>query len=235
MPSKEATRRNKSVVSGRRGPSVTTIAGIVVVVLFAVAVGFAVYHVSTQQDGGAAIPPNATASGVPIGKADAPARVDLYVDFQCPVCQGYETRTGDTINSLIADGSARVIYHPVAILDPESDTKYSTRASAASGCAAADKVFPQFAKLLYANQPPEDGHGLPNSQLIAYGKQAGAGPNFAKCVNDQTYAKWSAALTDQASKNGLNGTPTVLVNGKLVDDISSPKALTDAVNAAAHK
>lgn len=233
MSSRTANRRNKSVVSGSKAPSAAVIAGIVVVVLFAVAVGFGIYHASTQQDGGAAIPPNATASGVPLGKADAPATVDLYVDFQCPICRAYEAAAGSAINSMIANGSARVIYHPMAFLDEESDTKYSTRASAASGCAAADKVFPQFAKLLYDNQPPEGGHGLTNDQLIAYGTQAGAGPNFAKCVNDQTYAKWTAAVTDQASKAGVNGTPTVMVNGKPVNDISSPKGLTDAVAAVA--
>jgi protein-disulfide isomerase len=234
MSSKEANRRNKSVVTASKGPSVGLIAGVVVVVLFAVAVGFGIYHAEHQVDGGAAIPPNATATSVPVGNANAPVAIEIYLDFQCPVCRNYEAQSGATIDSFIADGTARVSYHPLAFLDRMSDSKYSTRASAASGCAAADKVFPKFLKLLYANQPPEDGHGLPNSQLISYGQQAGAGPGFAKCVNDNTYAKWTAALTDQASKDDITGTPTVEVNGKQID-INTDQALRDAVAAANHK
>jgi protein-disulfide isomerase len=221
----------KSLVTASKGPSPALIVGIVVVVLFAIAVGFGVYHAQSQQNGGGATPPNATASGVPLGNPDAKAKVDIFIDFQCPVCRAYEAATGATINKLIADGSAQITYHPMAFLDGSSDTRYSSRASAASGCAAADKVFAPFAKLLYDNQPPEGGHGLPDSQLISYGQQAGAGPDFGKCVTDNTYAKWTAGLTDQASQAGVNATPTVRVNGKDVD-ISSPQALVAAVAAA---
>ena len=231
MPSKQAKqRRNSSVVTGRKGPSATVIAGITVVLLFVVVIAYGLYRVSTQQAG--TVPTNAVADGVPLGNASAPVTVDLYVDFQCPICRAFEASAGNSINSMITSGKAKVIYHPLAFVAP-GVTGYSTRASAASGCAAEDKVFPQFAKLLFDNQPPEGGQGLPNSQLVAYGQQAGAGPNFAKCVNDQTYAKWSAKLTDDASKANVTGTPTVLVNGKPVDVLSSPTALTDAVAKAA--
>jgi protein-disulfide isomerase len=223
-------RRNSAVVTQRKGPSTGLIVGIVVVVLFAAAVGFGVFRAQHKATEGAAPPANAIASGVPVGNPDAPATVDIYLDFQCPVCREYEQQSGATIDSLVNSGAAKVIYHPLAFLDRMSTTQYSTRASAAAGCAASDKVFPQFAKLLYANQPPEGGQGLSNQQLITYGQQAGAGPNFAKCVNDQTYAKWGAALTDQASKDGINGTPTVEVNGKQIDN--TDQALRDAVAAA---
>ena len=66
---------------------------------------------------------------------------------------------GDTIDQLVASGAAKVIYHPLAYLDRFSSTQYSSRSSAASGCAAAAGVFVPFAKLLYANQPPENGDG----------------------------------------------------------------------------
>lgn len=231
MSSKATKQRRKNpVVAERKGPSTALIVGIVVVVLFAAAVGFGIYRAQNQATAGAAAPPNATAAGVPVGNADAPATVDIYLDFQCPVCREYEKQSGATIESLVNSGAAKVIYHPLAFLDRMSNSQYSTRASAASGCAATDKVFPRFLKLLYANQPPEGGQGLSNQQLISYGQQAGAGPNFAKCVNDQSYAKWSAALTDQASKDGINGTPTVQVNGKQIDN--TDQALRDAVAAA---
>jgi len=159
------------------------------------------------------------------------ATIDIYVDFQCPICREYEARSGATIDQLVASGQAEVIYHPIAILDRASTTQYSTRASAASGCAAAAGVFAQYAKLLYANQPPENGNGLPAAQLVSLGQQAGAtGSDFASCVTDTTYKSWTASLTDQSSKAGVNGTPTVKVNGQDVG--LTDAALRQAVAAA---
>jgi protein-disulfide isomerase len=207
------------------GPSPWVIAAVVVVVLFAGAVGFGVYR--AQQAAAVVVPPGATETGVPIGQANAPATVDIYLDFQCPVCRAYEQATGDTIDQLVASGAARVVYHPVAYLDRFSSTRYSSRSSAASGCAAAAGVFVPFAKLLYANQPPENGDGLTDQKLVELGAQAGAKGDFAACVADGRYARWSAAVTDAASRAGVTGTPTVLVNGVHVDN--TPEALRAAV------
>ena len=207
------------------GPSPWVIAAVVVVVLFAGAVGFGIYR--AHQAAAVIVPPGATETGVVIGQANAPATIDIYLDFQCPVCRAYEQATGDTIDQLVASGAAKVIYHPLAYLDRFSSTQYSSRSSAASGCAAAVGVFVPFAKLLYANQPPENGDGLTDQKLIELGTQAGAKGDFAACVTDGRYARWSAAVTDAASRAGVTGTPTVLVNGAPVDN--TPEALRAAV------
>lgn len=225
-------RRGPVVSAKRRGPSGLMILAIVVVVAFAGAIGFAVYRAQEPSGVGAAVPPNATAQGVLIGQASAPKQIDVYLDFQCPACLAFEQQSGATIDELVAGGAVKVMYHPVAYLDRfSSGTKYSSRSSAASGCAAADNVFPQFIKLLYANQPPENGTGLPDSQLIALGQQAGAGAGFAQCVTDGTYAGWTKGVTDDSSKGGVNATPTVTVNGTRVDT-STDAAFRAAVTAA---
>lgn len=232
MMAKKTGRRTRSVVTERRGPSLLMIIGIVVVLLFAGAVGFTVYRAQHQATAGLAVPANATAEGVPVGKSDAPNTVDIYLDFQCPVCKAYEQQSGPTLDNLIDTGAAKVVYHPVAFLDRMSNSQYSTRASEASGCAAqagAD-VFRKYVKLLYENQPPEGGNGLPDSQLVSLGQQAGAGPDFAGCVSGHTFASWTAKLTDTASKAGINATPTVEVNGKQISN--SDAALRQAVQPA---
>ncbi|MFZ0121102.1 MAG: thioredoxin domain-containing protein [Pseudonocardiaceae bacterium] len=228
MPSGRASRRRtRPVVAGRRGPSTAMIVAVVVLVFFAGAVGFGIYRAQQGNGGPLAVPPGATATGVPIGSPGAPATVDLYLDFQCPVCNAYEQQSGATINQLVASGAARVVYHPVAFLDRNSSTRYSSRSSVASGCAAAARVFSQFVTLLYANQPPEGGDGLPTDRLVALGLQAGAGPGFADCVTSNKYAPWTAAVTDAASRSGVNATPTVRVGGKDID--RTDQALRQAV------
>jgi protein-disulfide isomerase len=203
---------------------------VAVLVVFAGAIGFSLYR--TQQHNTAVnVPPHATDTGIPIGKADAPVTLDVYLDYQCPVCKQFEQLTGSTIDQLTQQGTLRVVYHPVAFLDRASSTNYSSRASAAAGCAAADGVYPKFATQLYEQQPPEGGDGLPDDTLISIGKAAGAGDDFAGCVKDGTYAGWTQHLTDAASKDGVNGTPTLLVNGRQIED-RTPAGLKAAVAAA---
>jgi protein-disulfide isomerase len=210
----------------RRGPSTLTLVAVVVLVLFAGAVGFGVYR---AQAGAGALPAGATAAGVAVGNPDAPVTIDLYLDFQCPACAQYEQQAGATIDELVASGRARVVYHPVAYLNRFSSTQYSSRSSAAAGCAADAGVLPRFAQLLFANQPPEGGAGLPDEQLVALGTQAGAGSGFAGCVQDGRYAGWTRSVTDAASRAGITATPTVLVNGREVE--RTAEALRAAVVA----
>jgi protein-disulfide isomerase len=206
MPSRRVTR-------ARRGPALGTIIGVVVLVLFAGAVGFGVYR-AQNASATAAAPAGASPAGVSVGSQDAPVTVDLYLDFQCPACARYEQLTSATIDELVASGRVRVVYHPVAYLDRFSSTRYSSRSSAAAGCAAEAGVFPRFAQLLYAEQPPEGGAGLPPERLVALGEQAGAGDGFAACVQEDTYAGWTRSVTEAASQAGITATPTVLVNGR---------------------
>lgn len=204
------------------------------VLVAAVIIGVALYTTRDKAPDQFAVPPGATATGVVVGKPEAKVTVDLYVDYLCPACRQFETQAADTLDKLVADGTAKIAYHPIAILDRASTTKYSTRASAASGCASEAGVYDTFTKALFANQPPEGGPGLTNAKLVELGKAAGAtDPAFAKCVDDQTYASWSTALTETASKKGVTGTPTVLVNGQEIADLTVDSLKTAVSEAAA--
>ncbi|GAA1390652.1 hypothetical protein GCM10009613_31720 [Pseudonocardia kongjuensis] len=227
MAAKRSAGKGKNPLTAKNGPSQATVLGIIVVVAFAALVGFGVYWNNSSSS--TLVPANATASGVPTGNADAPATVDVYLDFQCPHCKTFEEQAGPTLEELRTSGQAQIVYHPVAFLDRVSTTQYSTRAAAASGCAAEAGVFPEFERLLYQNQPTEGGDGLPNEQLVQLGQQAGAGPDFAACVDDQRFAPWSQQITQQALRDNVSGTPSVKVNGQDVE--ASPQAIQQAVAA----
>ncbi len=184
-------------------------------------------------------PANLTNGAILVGNPDAKVTIDLYEDFQCPVCKGFESSNADQLKAWAAAGTAKLMYHPVAILDDASSTKYSTRsANAAAAVVAADpKAFKAFHDLLYANQPPENGDGLPDSQLIDYAVQAGvAKAAVESAITSQKYAGWVGLQTEDFSKKGFGGTPTVVVAGKKLGaatTIPSPDQLKAAVEAAA--
>lgn len=161
-------------------------------------------------------PPDVTAGGVPVGDPAADVTVDVYLDFGCPACRAYHREVDALLDGLVAQGTARVVYHPVAYLDGASTTQYSSRAAAASGCAAEAGVFATYVDLLLAVQPVPPGPGLSDERLVALGRQAGGGPAFARCVREGRYVGWVEAATAAARQAGIAAVPAVFVEGGAV-------------------
>jgi protein-disulfide isomerase len=208
-----------------------------VVLVVAVAVAIVVQNSRTATAADAAVPAHTADSGqvVVVGQADAPVTIDLYEDFQCPVCQNFESTTGSTLAQLVSAGTVQLHYHGMAFLDTSANDQYSTRALNAAGVvvnAAGPDAFQKFHDLLYAHQPAEGGSGLTDDQLIAYAQQAGAGGKAVESgIRGLTYGDWVEEITDQASKDGVTQTPTVLVDGHQLED-RSPSGVTAAVQSA---
>lgn len=201
---------------------------------------------------------NASAStGVRVGNQQSPVTVDLYEDFQCPICNNLEQTLGTDLAAKVKATTVKANYHIESFLDASSNgNKYSSRAANAGYCAAdvSPDAFEKFHAILYGkdskgafNQPAENSNGRTNAQLIAWGKQAGiSSADFSSCVTSNTHAALVAAATEQASKHGVRGTPTVFVDGSRVGssdsvpttaqiDAAIAKALAGAKSKAAPK
>lgn len=148
--------------------------------------------------------------------SQGPVRVDVYLDFLCPSCQALEAQIDPVLAQLSAQDAIQLVHHPVAMLDEYSSPQgYSTRAAAAAGCAADAGRFTEFARSLYAAQPPERGPGLSDPQLIDLAVAAGADRVAVQtCVSSGRYREWVARGTAQAYAGGVIGTPTVRVDGR---------------------
>src|SRR6202043_956762 len=111
------------------------------------------------------VPAGTTEEGDGVVLGNGPVRVDAFIDFQCPYCRIFELSSGPTLAKLVADERISVVYHAMNFLDEASTTHYSTRAAAASGCAADQGQFLAYAHELFVNQPPEGGPGLSDAEL----------------------------------------------------------------------
>jgi protein-disulfide isomerase len=157
-------------------------------------------------------------------------RVDAFIDFLCPFCRQFELSAGPTLSRLVADGQVSLVYHPMNFLDEASTTSYSTRAAAASGCAADRGRFAEYAHALFVSQPAEGGPGLSDADLAGLGHAAELGDAaFTACVSDALYLDWPPYVTARAIALGVEATPTVLVAGAVV----RPEAGAIAAAAAA--
>jgi protein-disulfide isomerase len=177
------------------------------------------------------VPAGATPDGDGILIGDGPVRVDAYIDFLCPFCRRFELSSGPTLASLVAERLASIAYHPMNFLDEASTTSYSTRAAAASGCAADQGRFVDYAHELFVRQPPEGGPGLSDAELASAGRAAGlADTAFAACLSDAPYLDWPSYVTALATAAGVSSTPTVLVAGAAVEP--EAQAIASAVTLA---
>jgi len=197
---------------------------VVVVVVAGIAVGVVLSRKSSSDTSGA-VPPGVTATkGYPLGTATKPV-VDVWEDFQCPNCAAFEKAGGAQIQALATAGKALVVYHTWSFLDrlnasnPEETQQSSTRAAIAAACAADQGKFLPMHGAIFANQPATEGTGYTDAQLEAFAKTAGVSDAgaFQQCLSSRKYAGFVNSVGTQADSQQLTGTPTVLVDGKIVD------------------
>ncbi|TDE08106.1 DsbA family protein [Jiangella asiatica] len=208
----------------RFGVSAAVLVAAVVLVLFLVR--------DDGPEGTGAIPTGATASGIVVGEESAPITIDYWFDFQCPFCGQFEAESGPVLEDVVADGTARVAYHPAAFLGEESD-----RASNAFGCAIDAGRPVEYLTELFENQPPERSGGYTDDDLVEAGAAIGLDdPEFESCVRDGTYADWGSRVREAFRDAGHEATPTVLINGEELEgnpvDLSAEE-FRAAVDAAA--
>jgi len=237
---RQMQQQQRAAARRRRGVAMMLV--IVVVLAVVVGVGIAVQMSRSEVSGGAG---DAVPSGVvdryavPRGDGAAPVTLTLYEDFQCPVCRQVESIIGPTVDRFVESGTVRVEYRPIAFLDEASTTEYSSRALNAAACVLDERgagAFVRMHGLLFSEQPPEGTAGLSNEQLVALAARAGANRAVAgSCIDDERFAGWVDAATEQASKDGVNATPTILVDGEqlqLSGSESPATTLRDAIRSS---
>jgi protein-disulfide isomerase len=163
-------------------------------------------------------PPGVDANlGIPIGTATSPV-VDVYEDFQCPICGAVEQNVGALLEHLANDGQIRLVYHIMSFLDINLKNDSSVRAANATGCALAQGKFLEYHNEVFANQPQE-GVGYTDNELIQYARTVGVSDMtaFQQCVADGTYDTWVNQMEINSENAGVHATPTIKVNGTQVD------------------
>lgn len=221
----------------RHGIRAAVVATVLIVV---VGIGWVVQARRAEVASEADAPPPAGTSGaasqsILVGAAAAPVTLTTYEDFQCPACKDFEEKNATKISQLVAAGKLKVEYRPIAFLDRASSTSYSTRALNAAGCVVSKSptVFAKFHETLFKNQPAENTAGLSDDKLVALAKEVGSA-DIADCVKEKKYKAWTKRVTDQFSKDGHAGTPTVLINGTKAADLA-PAAFAAALDQAIAK
>jgi protein-disulfide isomerase len=178
-------------------------------------------------------------NGLSLGDANAPATIDVFEDFQCPACQFFTQSVEPlVIQNLVSAGKARYVFHNYPFIDGNgaSNGGESDQAANAAMCANEQGKFWEMHATLYANWNGENQGNFSDRRLQAMAESIGLDMNaFNSCFNANKYKADIQADFDKGQKMGVNGTPTVFVNGKQVGQpgkIATYDDIKQAVDAA---
>jgi protein-disulfide isomerase len=235
-----------ATVTPKGGPNVVVI-GAVVAVLVVLAVVVAIMIGNSGKSGSAASG-NAVPAGVVGGtgggiqvnpaaaKSNAPT-LDIYADFQCPVCGRFEAAFGSAITTMAKAGEIKYVVHMMSFLDTNLGNDSSKRSTNAAACAADAGKFAEYHAAVFAMQPAREGDGYTDAQLTEAAKTVGiTGPaltTWQQCTTSGQHDEYVADVATASGKAGVTGTPTVKLNGKdITKTLTSPDSLVAAVKAA---
>jgi len=189
---------------------------VIVMISFIVVVGVVFSLISSRSNSTAAIPATVSEAegyGIVLNPESTP-KIDVYVDYQCPACRVFEIINGGYLNEVIAQKKAKVVFHPMTFIGPES-----VLAANSAACAADENKFVDMNLALFQNQSESENSGKWSSEyLVELGKSIGiTSGTFETCVNDGKYIKSTSNVAAASAKADVNGTPTIFVNGKQLD------------------
>lgn len=160
--------------------------------------------------------------GFAFGDPGADHRVVIYEDFLCPFCGALEAASSDELTRLVDAGDVVVEYRVFNLLGRISD--YSLRAANAMAVvmdAAGPDAAKTFHDLLYDQQPSESGPFPDDDWLVDQAVVAGADEDAVRPgIEGLAFEDWVEEAGTAAADNGVQGTPTVLVDGQQVGGAS---------------
>ena len=232
---REATRRagRSAAPPSRRGlsPIAWLTGGAVLLGLAVVAV---LVLVNRPTEALALLPPGdptpvELTDGRALGRSDAPATLDVWEDYQCPGCGLYSTATEPRlIREYVAPGRLRIVFRDFAFLGQES-----LDAAAAARAAGNQGAFWAYHDWLFANQSGENRGAFRREVLVEIARRIGLDlARFERDLDDPSTADAVSAERASASSVPVTSTPTLVLNGRVIEGGLAWETLAAAIEAA---
>jgi len=157
------------------------------------------------------------------GPDNAPVTLLEYGDYQCSYCGDLYPVLKDVQKQM--GKSLRFVFRnfPITSIHPQAFV-----AAEAAEAAAGQGKFWQMHDRLYENQ-----FDLSAESIAIYAEQVGLDmERFVREVNDQTYAKRIKHDFQGGVMSGVNGTPSLFINGERYDGDRDVRSIVAALKAA---
>lgn len=169
--------------------------------------------------------------GTTLGEKDAPMTVYLYEDFQCPFCGQFDREMfPDLVDDYVRDGQVRVVSETMVFLGPDSVT--AARAAFAAG---EQNLYWPYHTLLFENQGEENSGYVTDDFLRGLAEDT-PGLDVQKWEDQRagnSFTKELGAVQSKAQAEGVNSTPTLIVEGPggqvKIDRLTDYDQITSAI------
>ncbi|MEO5966355.1 MAG: thioredoxin domain-containing protein [Candidatus Limnocylindrales bacterium] len=153
-----------------------------------------------------------------IGKADAPVTLEVWEDFQCPVCAKHSLTVEPVlVEQYVKTGVLRIVHRDLAFLGRGGADDESKLAASGAVCATAQGKYWTYSHWVYNNQDGENNGGFRRERLKQIAQAAGVDvTSWDTCINDPATVKEVADSTTTGVGQGINSTPTMYINGTQV-------------------
>lgn len=181
---------------------------------------------SGKANQGTWYPPNVTETkdGVTLfagqPKAGAPT-IDVYVDFQCPICKVSEEKYVGALQELAASGDIKVVQHTLTFMDNNLRNTASSRAANAASCSDAAGKYAAMTAAIFSQQEVREVVGsvgyadtlLRETLPAQVGITGEALTTYQQCYDRKLPADFLEELAEASYNKGITGTPTYTRNG----------------------
>ncbi len=173
---------------------------------------------------------NAQVDGLHLGDPNAPVKVDVYEDFRCSACLNYtQSYEPQIIQTYVETGKVYYTFHSFLVIDGNTGSDASYRSANAAMCAAEQGHFWDYHATLYANQITEDASYFTDERLVIMAQNLKLDMTaFNQCYQAKRYAPDIQNDISQAHSLNLTFTPSILVNGTLVQSFDQVSTAIDA-------
>ena len=229
---REALRRQQQAQARAKRFQRAIIVGAIVLAVVVVGVFgtilFSQMNRGTGTTTSASIPVNATAdrSGITVNPGTFAAgvpKVEIFLDYQCPVCKQFEGMFGSTLDEMSGKGEIQLIYRTMTFLDGNLRNDSSLKAGIAAACADNAGSYSAYHNAIFAGQPTSEGTGYSTQQLrVDFAGTAGITGDklntFQQCYDSRTTQAFVEGTNEAAAADQVNATPTIMVNGTKLDN-----------------
>ena len=213
-----------------------SIAGIVV--LAVLVVGFVIIWDPPTQTGEIA---EATPRSYPqanmnsMGDPNAPVKVDVWEDLQCPACLRFSENVEPLlVENYVKTGKIYYTFHHFPFLDNNSGSNESDQAASASMCAGDQGQFWQYKEIVFLNWNGENQGAYSDSRLTAFAEAMGLNmEQFNACFESNKYRTQVIQSYNEGVAQGIASTPSTFVTGVLVTNPDGPNLVPTYENIAA--
>ncbi|GGA64561.1 thiol-disulfide oxidoreductase [Pseudoclavibacter endophyticus] len=173
-------------------------------------------------------PISTTERGILVGATDAPVTIQYWYDYSCPHCIDYHAQTNGIYQDLIASGQVQVEYIPINYVAP-----YGAQAGAAVLAAVQHQpeLYFTISDALFS-VPAEQQQSWGTGDYASIAPTLGVTDEQALAdINEGTYLRIVNDSTRDARADGVEGTPSIGVNGTIQAEIPVGEDIYALVNA----